>query len=525
MARPQDYGLPKKFREWRRGQEQAVRILLYGRDRFNLLNIPVGGGKTATYMSYVLANPDERHLILTHSHALLDQLFAEFRKKGLEDVRGRGKYVCLIEPTKMADDGKCTAGMFCEYMRGDNLCEYYDRRRIASESNVVGSTYAFWLHNEESDAIGSFDTVICDEAHIAPDEISNFAKVRITRRELDRFGIMPPGSYGRRVSVRIKEWGPRALDVLNEAEDEAKTRGFRSFADRKMAKDLGRKLQRLCRLGEEDWIFSADGREAWRWDLVDPGALAEDLLFRGAKKVVLSSSTVRRKTLQLLGVDDKVKVVEQASTFPVANRPIYYWPQAKVGRGMTGHERGYLFEAMRHICDTRDDRSGLIHCVSYEFGKEIDDYLRLHGVRTFLHVSPRRGGPSVAEFVEMFKSKKRGTVAISPSMDTGVDLPYSLCEFAIIPKMPFPGMADPLIKARQKRDRTYTAYLTLQRLQQSVGRHVRFDDDKGETFILDAHYGWMRNAYWEFISKWFTNAIRTVASRDLPPTPPARLAS
>lgn len=523
MSEPKHHGLPPKFSAWRRGQERALKRILYSRDRFDILNIPVGGGKSATYMAAAMTDEEERAAIIVPTRHLMDQLMDDFERIGLVEMRGRQNYVCTIKPTQMADRGRCTAGLFCEFIRKVG-CPYYDQKFEASNARMVVTNYSYWLATEESNALGLFNTLIFDEAHLAADEIARFAQVEIARADLERFGVPLPDKFGRSITKRVHEWAPNAIDVIEKRLEP----GGRVGADvslRKRGKDMLRDLRRLCRLSEQDWLFSRVAEKAWRWDLIEPGALAEDLLFRGAKKIVLSSATVNKKTPAVLGIDvgDGINVIEQESTFPVANRPIYWWPVARVDWGMSDLARKYWVRAMVDIVNGRTDRKGIVHTVSYERAWEIFYALRELCPRTYFIV--HKQSEKLTDALDRFDRAREGAVFLSPAVEQGVDFPYRRAEYQIIPKCPFPDARDPLLKARKKRDADYIPYVTSQRIVQMSGRVVRAVDDRAETFILDGHFEWLRGGYWDFYPRYFHAAVRTLARRDDCPVAPRRLAA
>lgn len=514
MRRPSSAGLPaERYPEWRRGQDRALKDLLFSRSRFNLLCIPTGGGKTVIYMGH--GGVDEgRQAVLTATRQLQDQVGDEFGESmGLFDMRGRDNYICDIDETRTAARAKCTAGVFCERMKGGG-CRYYDAKKVAGQERLVITNYRYWLHDEESESLGQFETLVLDEAHTAPDQISEYAAVEVTAGELRTFGLpLPPPDTRKRPA----DWANQALTLVEDrAEHQA------DLDRRRLAINLKRKLARLCKLSDSEWVGSRPSSNTWRWDLVDPGSLAEELLFRGAKRVILVSASVRRKTLKLLGVGDKAKVIEQASIFPVRRRPIYYWPVAAVsGRKMTDSQRREWYEGMAHVISKRMDRKGLCASHSYKWGEQIYDNLPKDQRR--MMILHEQGQPA-DEVLARFRASKPPRLLVSPAFSTGTDLPYDDCEYLLVPKVPFPDMSSPLVKIRMSRDKDYVPYVTMQSLVQTVGRGMRAADDQLESFIFDYNFGWMRYRHWDFAPQYFHQAIRTVDVRAVPPDPPPPLA-
>lgn len=510
---PADLGLSDKFSQWRKGQFRAFEGIVYTKQRFTELITPCGSGKSATYMASSMISDDERTAILTATRSLQDQLLDDFLVTGLVDIRGRDNYICNIDESKTAGNAKCTAGVFCSRMKrqsADGPCDYYDQKFDASRGQRVNTNYAFWLHDEESASLGQFHRLILDEAHKAPEEIERFAQVVLTSDELKQFGIEPP-----KTSHSQGQWKIYALDRVQATmhrrlpgKSDLVTGSHLTWL--RKGKAIAKKLARLCRLSEHEWLFSHAGR-AYRWDLLEPAALAEDLLFRGARKIVLASATVNKKTIQLLGVDPSlVKVIEQDSTFPVRNRPIYFWPVARVGMSMSSLDMQYLIRAIDQIIESRLPRKGIIHAVSYRFAQAIVEKSKFAGKGVFL-LDDRK--TPTAQVVAEFRRRKDGAVLVSPAVQEGLNFPGQEAEFQIIAKMPFPDRRDPLIQAKTKRDRDYIPYVVLQNVVQAAGRIVRSETDVGETWILDGHFTWLRGGYYHYLPRWFSVAIRTLGQR------------
>lgn len=284
------------------------------------------------------------------------------------------------------------------------------------------------------------------------------------------------------------------------------------------AKNLQKRLARLCRYSNEEWVRSED-RSGWTWELVDPAPLTEELLFRGARKVILVSATVRRKTLALLGLDGmKIKLSEQESSFPVARRPVYYWPVASVNRKMSEADKQRWLLAVDEFMAPRLDRNGVVQAVSYARAEEIVKCSRLRERASFMLHRP---GQSTEDVVAAFKREglRRPTILVSPAVRTGVDFPLKQTEWQVIAKVPFPDLGSPLVRVRTERDSSYPAYMAMQDLVHSVGRGMRTAEDRCESLVPDSNLGRLRGRYHDFAPRWFWAAVRTIPKDGRPPSP------
>jgi Rad3-related DNA helicase len=166
-------------------------------------------------------------------------------------------------------------------------------------------------------------------------------------------------------------------------------------------------------------------------------------------------------------------------------------------------------EAVRSVIAGHPGEKGLIHAQNYVIAQALmagvgSDRLITHGPKDRALVLAR------------FKASADPLVLVSPSMTTGVDLPYEACRFQVVAKLPFPDRGDPQVRRRLEvgpdgtpggapGERWY-AWATACGLIQACGRGVRAEDDYCATYILDSNLGWFRRAYHNLFPRWFTEA-------------------
>ena len=110
--------------------------------------------------------------------------------------------------------------------------------------------------------------------------------------------------------------------------------------------------------------------------------------------------------------------------------------------------------------------------------------------------------------ITRFKKADPPLVMVSPSMTTGVDLPYDDCRYQILGKVPYPDTRNKIVKARVQEDPEYGAYIAAQQLVQAVGRGVRSKDDWCENFIIDSNIGWFMKRHKNFMPNWFLTSYQ-----------------
>lgn len=526
---PSDFGAPSRYTEWRGTQEEFVANFLDSQYRFNPAVLPTGSGKTLMNITSALAT-GYLSVYLTATKGLQDQVSDDFHEIGVSDVRGQSNYDCLgmteseekmwklsnrnkykLKPT--VDDGPCHEGKKCDLK--DAGCGYYDAVRKARLSEIASTNYSYWFaSNTYGEGIGGRELLLCDEAHAVPDELSKFLRIEIDRYEVEALG----GYRWPEKKDSMTEWAAWARSFTQKLEQrmaESYEREMKAH-ERKKLRELITKTKRLGE-AQGDWI-PEEVERGWAWEPVWPAPYAEQYLFNGAKKIILSSATIRPKTLELLGISPhEYEFKEYASTFPLANRPVYYVPTVRNDRRMTEGHVKVLFSRMDQIIGKRLDRRGLIHSTSFDRARDFY-YASKYRKHLVLH---ERGESARAAIARWLKAGVNA-VLVSPSITTGYDFPGDLARYQILMKMPFPPCITPVMKARQKQDPDYPKYLAAIELVQAAGRIVRGPEDWGETFIVDDHATWGIWKHVEFYPKWFLDAVKTV---NLIPAPPVLLAS
>lgn len=547
--KPSDLGLPAKFESWRPGQDDAIidtAISLSGGVRFYVSSQPTGAGKSPYYIGVARLLDARRTLVLTSTKALQTQLTRDFGEMGLVEIKGQNNYPCLAvqrpnglpgvgELHGMApenarcDDGPCHAGVECS-LKGKG-CLYYDQVGKARQAALVVTNYDYWMYSNKfgDEPIGSFDLLILDEAHDAPDRLAEFVSIYLGADELNRLlgSGLPPLDAG------LDYWSEWASLRLREAEgelEEIKKGGGGHVRTIRELRNLVSKLEDLSKAREwrrgdpsapqvwipgaaTDWV-AEESQTGATFSPVWAHGYAETFLFASIPRVVFTSATILPKTLSYLGLaGEDFTWSERPSTFPVARRPIYIVEGGvKVSTRMSRGEELVWMNKIDAILATRLDRKAIIHAVSYDRARFIYENSRY---RRHMVVHSSR---DTAAQVERFRRMSPPAILVSPTVREGWDFPYDQCELQIIAKIPFVDMRPAVIQARHKADKLYTNYLAVMALIQSCGRGMRAADDFCETFIVDDNIRWLLQSIRSMLPRWFKTAIRRVQS--VPPPPP-----
>lgn len=436
---PPSFGLPAQYTAWRPGQPEAISAAMDSPKRFTALVLPTGFGKSMVYMA-LTAISSQRSAILTATRALQSQLERDFGELGaFVSVKGQQNYLCAaLQPggehyqqfghsghDTFVDQAPCHLGVDCSLKA--NGCSYFDTVRRAHRADILTTNYAWWLTliNQPQIHIRP-ERLILDEAHDAPDAladaigstISGELVGRVLSERLPQANALEPAAWVAwareregRLLTRLEGTAPRTREAVTTI---------------RRGQLLLRSLSRVANMPPH-LIVHRDELGDVRFDLVWAAPYADAWLFRGVKQIVLTSATMTRHTCDLLGIIEKdLDFYEAGDGFPVKRRPVYIAPAKadlwgkplRVDHRMTRDHQLALVEHIDAIIDTRLDRKGIIHTVSYQRRDLLLAHSR-HAARMLTH--DKR---TTADTIAQFKAAGPGAILVSPSVTTGYDFPY-----------------------------------------------------------------------------------------------------
>lgn len=508
MKSPRELGLP--YADWRPGQRLAIRSIQYTKTTHTVINAPTGAGKSTIAATLPRLDPELRHVTLTATKGLQGQYGGTF--PFLTDLRGMSNYDCRAAHDQLhryfknrrgfigCDEGPCQSGVSCGLK--EDGCDYFDARHafVASPSGLTN--YAAWLSNRRwggAQILGDVDRLVCDEAHALPEQLMGAYAIDVPKHLID----------SRRAPRTVKGWRnwatEKILQLAPASDDDTRLKRDRTE----------RNLRQLAGM-DRTWAWDADDR-GFHFEPTIP-RLLRSLLFTegGTGKVIYLSATITPATLDLLDIDPSDVTFEtMRSHFPISTRPVYVVPGARVDfRSMKDdYIVGRWLDVIDDLCDDRDDRRGLIHCVSFDRGAQIAASL---SSRTRRRIILHARGESATSAVSRFRAAGPTAILISPSITTGFDFPYTDAEFQIIVKLPFPDTRSAIMRARIKATHRYRDHVTMTNLVQACGRINRADDDSGETFIIDEHFKWWYPQNDDLAPPWFDDALIRTRKRIVP---------
>lgn len=188
---------------------------------------------------------------------------------------------------------------------------------------------------------------------------------------------------------------------------------------------------------------------------------------------------------QLIGAnnyeDDDFKPIEIKSTFDFSQSPIYYDTRYRMSYREKANSMPKVIKEAIDICDKNKDKRGIIHTGSYEvteaFFKALTPSIRY---RVIKYTNSKDKGLAIKRFLD-----SRDGILVGPSLLEGLDFAGDGCRFNIFMKMPYASLADNLVKAKMNLFPDWYSLDVCSRLEQGIGRGVRYNSDWCNTYILD----------------------------------------
>lgn len=494
---PSSLDLPSKFTEFRtlrRGVTQFdIAVDIAGsNERFNLLNAPTGDGKTLAYMTAAIlsaaGDSNFRTLILTGNNKRLQrQLMKDFGCLGLRLVEGMGNYTCNDDPPKRCNFGKCMMGYRCELR--DSGCDYYDARNEAKDAQLVTSNLSYLAsmarYSDPEGALGKFDLLIIDEAHILFDWLSDFCSVKIDKRTVKKL-------LDWKLSLTVND----PVDIWSQWAEVAHVRAQDKYLEVKAttSPNKAKTLRDITSLGQDlailksitatspPWIITKE-RFGPRFTPVDPTEFLEQYVYIGIPNVLLVSAGLTEAHAERLGID-KYEFHRGGNGFDPSRRPVYYKPTYKVNYGMTHTHKVAWVNDIDGFIQPRLSWRGIIHSVSYARAREIKELSR-HGRYMIIHKDSKDFGAAVDRYL----STAPPVILLSPTLTTGLDFDGDKCRWNAVAKVPFKNPRDPIVKARMKLFKDYLVSDAADKVLQMVGRSTRSERDWSESGVFDQAWG------------------------------------
>lgn len=483
-----------------------------------VLELGLGIGKSAvaaTLANYVALNPfgkdddedfDNGTYILTSQKILQQQYVHDFSNPPCEmkNLVSSTNFDCTGRPgAKCSDSMRVYSALGARFPPGPKEhcrkhCPYKKQKADFLQGLTGVTNYAYFM--SETMYAGQLKPrrlLVIDECHNIETNISKFVELKISQkfsegvlklkftrdRDPQKFMTWVSRKYEPALAKHIK----KIVSEIEKTKDDVKVLTMSEQLEA-MDKHIC-KVHRLQKTWDpRNWIVNRErvGFKGSEYDNVNlkpidvSGWTADMMLAFGQKRVLLSATILDRDFyFKTMGLDPaKTAFLSMDSPFETKNKPIFYIPVGKMSYSQIDTNLPKVVAMVDELLKSHPDEKGIIHCVNFRIADAIGN---LRNDR--LLVQSRE--TSRDALLEAHIKSTKPTVVVSPSMTEGVDLKDELSRFQIFCKIPFPSLADEVIKKKSERDDRYYPYVTAQSIVQATGRSVRNEKDWAVTYILD----------------------------------------
>lgn len=515
-------------------QKQAIDFIKNTFDKndiskFFILDLPVGIGKSYLCMmiiDYYLKNVNKsaKFDVLTNSRILQEQYTEDFNTPS--NLWGKNNYQC-DQYSCSCKEGKELAKMNktkCEECPYDNARDGYYKSKV----NLTNFHLYILLSMFQPDVMDMREknVLIIDEAHDFESIFSEFISFTLSESYLKKLGFTKWKELSK--SIRnvnnLGDFLPLSDNFLNEVKstkakitrdvNNSKNKDSSSLKKINDLEELEKKITNFISDYEKvpenwvlEWEIDKDKKKKISIKPVWAHPYLEEYIWSKYDHVFFMSGTILDKNLftYLNGVPNKLSVYHSIpSPFPVKNRPIYYFPIAK----MTYNNKKNAFNEFKPVLNTLlrkySDKKGIFHTHTYEIADWVRESVKSN--RFIFHSSDDKD-KALRKHSELMDEP---TVLVSPSMATGVNLEYDKARFQIMLKVPYPSLGSTKNKMRQKTMPDWYAYATVSKIIQSYGRAIRSYDDTAEFIIIDGSFSDVMRYSSKWIPNWMASAIRQI---------------
>ncbi len=506
---------------FRSGQEEAINFCMQSDKKFRVLEMPTGGGKSLTGM--VCGIMAEQANYLCSTKILQSQLVQDF--PNAKNLWGRGNYECLLDSMRTCDACSSTSSNRCLYY---SKCIYKSEKQKAIDAQLRILNFSYFLAETQfSGRFSNTPLTIIDEADALESVLINHIALSFTERSLYRLGMESGpskktvtakdglnswkefGLEAMKRSLAISETLSKEIESFNEITEEWQ---FKKLREKDHFYHLYERSKMFIDNVDRNWVMEYQERYGSRQAVttfrplwITP-ELSSSFLWDKAKNFILMSATLLPKPVfcKTLGLDtDEVDWMTAPSTFPIDRRPIHIWPVANVTNKTLDTAVPQLVKGIKEIFKLHHNEHGLIQGVSYSLCKRVSE--ALNDPRVQIHTSQDRQA-----VIDEFTASKGNSVIISPSMERGVSLDGTKCEFIIWIKAPYLSLVDRIVSQRLYSGNIgklwYRSAMMLS-VVQGCGRGMRSRNDHCSSYLID----WQINkVYMENPSLWpgwFRDAI------------------
>lgn len=465
---------------------------------------PTGSGKTliAELVRRRLGLPT---LYVASDNSLVDQFSRDFRYA--KQLKGRKNYGTLTGAFGSTAEDCTSRGPKdpCQYCDPTWQCPYQVAKQAAIRADLAVTNTAFLL--AEANSVGNFSGrpfIVADECDTLEKILMGYVEYEVSRKRIESFGMEEPGKGIHKPTLAdwLLDFGNRVGKELMQEDDAKKARSLERLLEdtRRIEAELRREIEKK-QSGESDgkWLRLYDDRNGGlKLKPVMVDSYGTRNLWRHGRLWLLMSATIisMDELADSLGLPLEHRTVKVPMTFPVENRQVIMAPVANVVYKGMDKAVPQLIHACAVALNKHPHDRILIHTVSYDLAKKLQDGLR------HANIGPRRvitytDGANRERVLAEYK-RTPGCVMLAPSMARGIDLPGDLCRVQIIAKTPFLSLGDTQVnrRAHMPGGDIWYKVQAIRDIVQMTGRAVRSKEDWAITYIFDEQFSsnlWRNN--------------------------------
>lgn len=512
---------PFYFDSWRKHQKYAVERIVNSPKRFIFLEASTGIGKSNIGLSAAkIIGGNFYYLVMTKD--LQYQILRDF--PFMAELKGRNNFKCAVDRKYTCDicPYKST-GMRCPI---ENMCPYLVHKRNAIETGKIVINYPMFLTNQVF--VGDLPRVnflICDEGHTVDAEITKFVELKFTKTLFTRLGVRFPTTEG--MCIPALEELRKIVDFrLSHLKNKiyVDLASGDSLVDSTTAKDIQMYENILKKLeffnsvyDENNWVcdyhsdvYSNDS-DYFSFKPITPAKFTH-YIFGWADKILFMSATFPpiRVICRSLNIPrEDIEYIRLPSIFDRVKRPVFYTPVGSMAHRYIKETLPLALDWISNFLKTHNTHKILVHCVNYKIVSAILSAINsgvienTENMNVYYHMSSE----DRQDAINSFRDDTNPCLLLSPSVETGLDLPYDMCRYQIIVKVPYLNLGDIQTRTRAKLDRLWYLSMAAMRIVQACGRIVRAEDDWGVTYILDSCFADLIRRHKDLFPEWFLDAI------------------
>lgn len=496
--------------------------------KYILCELPVGSGKSALGLNFSgwASQSLGNSFVLTPQRILQRQYENSFDSKRLCSLYGKSNYDC--EP-KNTD---CNLGGDIK-PKCDNCPAKLAFGSAAASPNMVLNYKLALLLFKFATELKPRKLMIFDECHTLENHLTEFNAVTISElrcKKVDMSYYAPKtmeralewieADYLPKVNKRFVELEKIVLAINDDMEfnprspSKEEREAFRNYKDTKEHLESIDSIMMMPPQELRERFVLVTEKKSFRFRELYGKNVFHSLVKPMADKFLFMSATILNKDAfcKDLGLNsDEAAFISIPSEFPVDNRPVLFIPQMKMNFEWNNdsnlNNRKDMLLKVKEICDLHKDESGIIHTGNFQIANWLVNGLQGVVDHDILHHNPESGfvrDDVIAGYLE--NAPITPSLLISPSITEGLDLVGELGRFCIFVKVPYPNLGDEWVKRRQELSNEWYARQAFINIMQGAGRVTRSKEDYGNTYILDASFGYLYSSMFKYIPHWWRDA-------------------